>query len=39
VRTGNGAVTEGRLDADKSVEVFPDLAAAAAALIAEKCAC
>jgi D-glycero-D-manno-heptose 1,7-bisphosphate phosphatase len=38
VRTGNGAVTEGRLDADKSVEVFPDLAAAAAALITEKCA-
>ena len=35
VRTGNGAITEGRLGADASVEVFPDLAAAAAALIAE----
>jgi len=38
VRTGNGAVTEGRLDADKTVEVFPDLAAAATTLITEKCA-
>jgi D-glycero-D-manno-heptose 1,7-bisphosphate phosphatase len=36
VRTGNGAATEGRLDADAAVEVFPDLAAAAAALITEK---
>ena len=36
VRTGNGAVTEGRLDADKTVEVFPDLAAAATTLITEK---
>jgi len=36
VRTGNGAATEGRLDAGSAVEVFPDLAAAAAALITEK---
>jgi D-glycero-D-manno-heptose 1,7-bisphosphate phosphatase len=35
VRTGNGAATEGRLVADAPVEVFTDLAAAAAALIAE----
>jgi D-glycero-D-manno-heptose 1,7-bisphosphate phosphatase len=36
VRTGNGAATEERLDAGAPVEVFPDLAAAAAALIIEK---
>ncbi|MDP2326050.1 MAG: D-glycero-beta-D-manno-heptose 1,7-bisphosphate 7-phosphatase [Gammaproteobacteria bacterium] len=36
VRTGNGAATEGRLDADMPVTVFPDLATAASALIAEK---
>lgn len=36
VRTGNGVATEGRLPADASVEVFKDLAAAAALLIAEK---
>lgn len=36
VRTGNGAITESRLGADaREVEVFPDLAAVAAALIAE----
>ena len=36
VRTGNGAATEGRLPASAPVEVFPDLAAAAAFLIAER---
>jgi D-glycero-D-manno-heptose 1,7-bisphosphate phosphatase len=36
VRTGNGAVTEERLDTTAPVNVFPDLAAAASALIAEK---
>ncbi len=36
VRTGNGATTEVRLDANAAVEVFPDLAAAAATLIAEQ---
>jgi D-glycero-D-manno-heptose 1,7-bisphosphate phosphatase len=36
VRTGNGVVTEKRLDADAPVEVFADLAAAAALLITEK---
>jgi D-glycero-D-manno-heptose 1,7-bisphosphate phosphatase len=35
VRTGNGAQTEQDLDAGAAVEVFPDLAAAAALLIAE----
>jgi D-glycero-D-manno-heptose 1,7-bisphosphate phosphatase len=35
VRTGNGAVTERQLPANAPVEVFPDLAAAAATLIAE----
>lgn len=36
VRTGNGAVTEGRLTADAVVEVFSDLQAAAAELISGK---
>jgi D-glycero-D-manno-heptose 1,7-bisphosphate phosphatase len=36
VRTGNGVVTEKRLDADAPVEVFADLAEAAALLITEK---
>jgi D-glycero-D-manno-heptose 1,7-bisphosphate phosphatase len=35
VRTGNGAQTEQGLEAGVVVEVFPDLAAAAALLIAE----
>jgi D-glycero-D-manno-heptose 1,7-bisphosphate phosphatase len=36
VRTGNGAETERRLDAGAGVEVFADLASAAALLIAES---
>ncbi len=36
VRTGNGVATEPRLDAGHTAEVFPDLAAAATLLIAEK---
>lgn len=36
VRTGNGAATEGQLAANASVEVFQDLAAAAAHLIREQ---
>jgi D-glycero-D-manno-heptose 1,7-bisphosphate phosphatase len=36
VRSGNGAETERLLDAAAAVEVFPDLAAAAALLIAES---
>ena len=35
VRTGNGPETERRLAAGAAVEVFTDLASAAAALIAE----
>jgi len=35
VRTGNGASTEEGLDAGAAVEIFPDLAAAAARLITE----
>lgn len=36
VRTGNGVATEGRLTAEASVEVYPDLAAVATALITGK---
>lgn len=36
VRTGNGVTTESRLDPERGVEIFPDLAAAAALLIAEN---
>ena len=36
VRTGNGPETERRLEAGAAVEVFPDLAAVAAVLVAES---
>lgn len=39
VRTGNGMETERRLDGGAAVEIFPDLAAAAALLIRESEEC